>query len=136
MTYRFTRLFAGVLFLAVAHGTAAERIERGALRIEGIPEIPDKVAERTRQYQNVRSATLQAWHPAGEGILIRTRFDETHQLHQVRQPGAARYQLTFQEEPVRRGFYSPDARFEGFVYESDVGGGEFYQYFWFDAQTG
>ena len=56
-----------------------ERIERGNLVIEGVPEIPDRVLERLRQYQNTRSAGMQGWHPAWRregGTGFRNSFGE------------------------------------------------------------
>ena len=39
-------------------GSQPERVERGSLVIEGIPEIPQSITSRLNRYQNIRSATL------------------------------------------------------------------------------
>ena len=49
--------------------TAPQRIERGALRLENVPETPPDVSERLRQYVNTRSAGFADWLPGG-GVLI------------------------------------------------------------------
>lgn len=140
MTPTRTRFFRSggswLALAAVASAPAAERITRGELRLENIPEVPAAVSERTSQYENVRSASLQAWDPAGRGILIRTRFGETTQVHRVLRPGAARQQLTFFTEPVAAASVSPDPDSDGFLLQRDVGGGEAYQIYWQSDQTG
>ncbi len=57
--------FALSLLLSCADGASAgdpvTRVERGNLVIEGIPEIPAALAERTGRYQQSRGATLEGW---------------------------------------------------------------------------
>jgi dipeptidyl aminopeptidase/acylaminoacyl peptidase len=115
---------------------AQERREEGNLVIEGIPEAPERIADRMFQYQNTRSAFLHDWDPSGEGILISTRFGETSQIHQVREPGGARYQLTFFPDAVEGAAMCPDPSRRMFLFTKDVGGSEFYQIFSFDMATG
>lgn len=131
------RLAACALAVALtlpAH--SAERVARGNLRLENIPDIPAALAERTQQYQSTRSAGLLDWDPAGGGMLIATRFGNTVQVHRVEQPAGMRRQLTFFNEPVGNASFSPDPAHRGFVFLRDVGGGEFYQLHWFDFATG
>lgn len=108
----------------------------GNLVVDGVPEVPPALAERTLQYQNTRSAVLADWHPRGEGVLVLTRFGDTRQVHFVEAPGGARRQLTFLKEPVAGASFDERRGDGGFLYRADVGGGEFYQYFWFDQATG
>ncbi|MEM7481785.1 MAG: S9 family peptidase [Acidobacteriota bacterium] len=131
-------LAVSVPVLADHHAGASEveRIEKGNLVIEGIPEIPEELTDRLRRYQNTRSAGLQGWHPDGKGILVSTRFGETSQIHWVREPGGARRQLTFFDEPVGGASLSSDAEVNGFLFQKDVGGSEFFQLFFFDLATG
>ena len=119
-----------------APANAVERIEKGNLVIESIPEIPQSIIERMNQYQNTRAASLQGWGPGGEGVLITTRFAETAQLHYVTMPGGARRQLTFFGEPISGAAVSPDPDSREFLFTKDVGGGEFYQIFSFNVDTG
>ena len=131
------RKIIGLAVLTAICGTApltaeVQRVEKGNLVLEGIPEIPPEVAERFRQYQNTRGAFLSDWHPSGEGILISTRFAETNQVHWVKTPGGARRQLTFFDEPVSGATVSPAADLNSAVIGRDVGGSELYQLFLFD----
>lgn len=113
-----------------------ERVEKGNLVIEGIPEIPTRIKERMLQYQNIRSASLQDWHPSGEGMLISTRFGETNQIHWVKTPGGARRQITFFDEPVSGANMNPRPDQPGFIFRKDVGGSEYYQLFYFNLADG
>ena len=127
-------VIAAALHLLIAGPTTAERIERGNLVIEGIPEISEEVDRRIRQYQNTRSANLRGWHPSGEGLLISTRFGETSQLHWVKTPGGARHQLTFFEEPIAEVAVVPGASRPRIVLGRDIGGSENFQLYLYDLE--
>ncbi|MCG8605067.1 prolyl oligopeptidase family serine peptidase [bacterium] len=126
-------LLIAILLIGPSYGQVT-RVEKGNLVMEDIPEIPERIKDRMVQYQNVRSAFLQDWHPSGEGMLISTRFGETGQIHWVRTPGGARHQVTFFKEPVGGASANPEK--PGFLFSKDVGGSEFYQLFYFNLITG
>ncbi len=115
---------------------AQDRKEIGNLILEGIPEIPQDIKEQVRQYQNTRTASFEDWLPDDEGILISTRFGNTAQLHTVSNPGAARNQITFFNEPVTNGTFCPSPDYDGFLFTKDIGGNEFAQIYWYDMPTG
>ena len=122
---------------APAHGWATEaprRVETANRLSEGLPEaVPADLAARLQRYQNTRKAVLAGWAADGNSILIATRFGSTQQVHRVRQPGGAREQLTFYDEPINEIAAHP--RRNGFVFGKDVGGSEFWQLYWFDAAS-
>lgn len=122
-----------ILLSAIA--AFAEPRVQGNLVIDGIPEIPASVEERTTQYDNVRSASLMGWTPDG-AALVSTRFAETAQVHTVAGAGAARRQLTFFSEPVAGASFDPRGDGKSFVYSRDVGGREAWQLYRFDLATG
>lgn len=124
----FVVLLSGLVF--------SQSREIGNLVIDGIPDIPPRIAERMNQYQNVRAAAFLDWNPNGPGILISTRFAETSQIHYVERPGGARQQLTFFKEPVGGGSYYPGKDRNGFLFSMDTGGAEFFQLFYFDRDAG
>ena len=115
---------------------SSQRVEKGNLVIEGIPEIPDRIRDRLARYQNMRSAGLCDWLASGEGLVISTRFAETEQLHVVRSPGGARRQITFYDEPVGSAAVCPDAATNALLLTRDVGGSEFHQVFFLGLATG
>lgn len=124
---------AASLTAATAAPIAAERVTRGNLVLESIPEIPAEVSERLSAYENVRSHAFLDW--TGDGsILITTRFGDTNQVHEVKSPGGARRQLTFFDETVSNATVNPKGG--AFLFARDKGGDEYYQGYRFDLQTG
>ncbi|MGQ0384761.1 MAG: S9 family peptidase [Gammaproteobacteria bacterium] len=123
-----TRLLPAFMALLSLPAAAAdiERITRGNLAIEGIPEIPAELIERMRRYQHTRQAALADWTSDGQ-ITISTRFGNTSQLHLVAEPMGARRQLTFFDEPVSGGRWSPTGARDGLAYVRDAGGNENFQ---------
>ncbi|MBI1264333.1 MAG: prolyl oligopeptidase family serine peptidase [Alphaproteobacteria bacterium] len=117
--------------LALAQGP--ERVTRGNLVMENIPEIPGSVRERLRQYQNVRSAGFSDFAPDG-GVYIVTRFGETNQIHHVASPMGMRRQVTFYDERTSGASVRPDGSGQ-FLFTRDVGGDEFFQGFLFDPES-
>jgi dipeptidyl aminopeptidase/acylaminoacyl peptidase len=113
-----------------------ERRELGALVLENIPPIPDEIADTLFQYQQARAATFAGWLPAPQGILITTRFGQTRQVHQVRDPRGDRQQLTFFPEPVNNVVPSSDPERPGFLFGKDLGGDEHYQIYYQDLVSG
>lgn len=128
-------LLALTLPFAALAADDVERVERGNLVMEDIPEIPEDIKDRLSQYLDTRSAGFADWSPR-EGMLISTRFGNTSQLHHVARPMGARRQLTFFEEPVYSGRFDPDDDDEGFLFAKDIGGNEQDQIFWFDLEQG
>ncbi|MBE0644794.1 MAG: S9 family peptidase [Bacteroidetes bacterium] len=126
---------AFILTLPLIPPCAAQVLPGDNLEVTGVPPVPQNLVERTNQYQNVRSAGVLDWDPAG-GMYISTRFGNTAQVHHVAMPGGARRQLTFFEEPVSGASPDPRKGKSGFVFSRDAGGGEFYQLYYFDRNTG
>ncbi len=106
-----------------------------AVQTENVPAVPKELLERLRQYQNMRSAEFRGWSPDGRGILIRTRFGDTSQLHRVYEPGGRREQVTFFEEPADGEFLNKAA--DGTLLLSmSSGGNENYQVYSLDRRSG
>ncbi len=95
-----------------------------ALVADGVPPVPDTLAEATRPYMEFRSAGFAGWNVADRSILITTRFADTSQLHKVAMPGGARQQLTFEPEPVGASLSPTEALT---IVTKDRGGDEFFQ---------
>ena len=105
------------------------------LTVEGIPPIPKALAETLRRYTEFRAALLADWHPVRREMLIRTRFADTMQVHQVAFPGGDRRQMTFFADTVSAASYEPNAG-DYFVFSKDIGGNEFSQNYRYDLQDG
>lgn len=105
------------------------------LVVQGLPLIPAPLADEVRRYTESRSASLADWHPTERSILISTRFADTAQIHRVEQPGGARTQLTFFDEPIGDASYEPQSG-RCFLFTKDVGGNEFRQIYRYDLADG
>ena len=105
------------------------------LVVEGIPPIPVAIAEQANRYADVREAAFFDWHPTQRKMLIGTRFADTQQVHEVKTPGGARTQLTFFADRVMSAHFEPVSG-KYFVFNKDVGGGEWYQYYRYDVASG
>ncbi|MEM7019354.1 MAG: prolyl oligopeptidase family serine peptidase [Pseudomonadota bacterium] len=124
------------LFMLSVTAQSAERVEQGNLVLEDIPPPSERIAKQIARYSNTRSASLTGWLPDNQGMLIRTRFAETRQIHQVMQAGGTRRQLTFFAEPIGGAEVCDNAEQQGFLFTKDIGGNEFYQVFYFDQASG
>jgi dipeptidyl aminopeptidase/acylaminoacyl peptidase len=105
------------------------------LVVDGIPEIPAELKADVGRYLEFRSAVFNSWHPDKREMLITTRFADAMQLHHVKMPGGARRQLTFFPEPVAGGSFRPKSG-EFIVFSQDIGGGEFYQLYRYEPDSG
>lgn len=111
----------------------ADPLRPGAIQTEEVPAVPPALAKRLQQYQSLRAAGFAGWDPAGKGILIRTRFGNSLQLHRVYVPEGRREQITFFDEPVSGGFI-PKATDEGILLSMSAGGSENNQVYMLDRQ--
>ncbi len=119
-------------FIVIGDETADPR-RPAAIEAESVPVVPGEVFDLIARYQNIRGASFSGWAPSGEGILTRTRFGNSSQLHRVYQPGGRREQITFFEEPVRGGFI-PEARDNGILFSLSAGGNENYQIYFLNRE--
>jgi dipeptidyl aminopeptidase/acylaminoacyl peptidase len=115
-------LAAAVAALPVT--TLAQVPKPAALTADGIPPVPQELADATRPYMEFRTAGFRGWNVADRSMLIATRFANTSQLHSVAGPLAMRRQISFEPEPLS-GRWSPNG--EILVVSKDDGGSEFYQ---------
>jgi len=105
------------------------------LVVDGIPPTPKGLRADATRYLEFRAASFNSWHPVKRELLITTRFADSTQMHEVRMPGGARRQLTFTPEPVSGGGWQPKQG--GYiVFAQDTGGGEFFQFYRLDPDTG
>ena len=97
MRLRFCLLAATAIFSAPL---LAQVEKPAAIVADGIPPVPDELAEKTRPYMEYRTAALQSWNPRTRGIAITTRFGNVPQVHEVARAGAARRQVTFEADAI------------------------------------
>jgi dipeptidyl aminopeptidase/acylaminoacyl peptidase len=129
----FISFAIGVNF-SQAQNTNADPRRPAAIETQEVPVVPPEVYQRLQQYQDIRYAGFSGWDPAGNGILIRTRFGATSQLHQVRTPAGKRQQITFFDEPVK-GYPIPKAKDGSLMVSLSRGGNEKYQVYLVDRKN-
>jgi dipeptidyl aminopeptidase/acylaminoacyl peptidase len=102
-----------------------------AITAADVPVVPADIWNTLSRYQNTREAEFQGWAPDGNGILIRTRFGNSSQLHRVYEPEGRREQITFFDEPVS-GRFIPGETDDGILASLSTGGDENYQVYLLD----
>jgi len=113
----------------------ADPYKPAAITTQDVPVVPPELIGRLKQYRNVRSAGFRGWSPDGKGILVRTRFGNTSQLHRVHTPLGYRQQITYFDEPVTGRFIPKDMHGD-LLLSMSAGGSENNQIFHFDRETG
>lgn len=132
---RSLRLFAVIIVASFAFGQSEVIVPNENLVAEGIPKIPASLADSVSRYSEFRSAGFASWHPTRREMLIQTRFGDTNQVHVVKFPGGARTQLTFYADRTSGAWYEP-VHGDSFIFEKDIGGGEFFQFYRYDLGSG
>ena len=98
---------SAVLALASASAALAEVPRPAAIVADGLPPVPDDLADATLPYLQARRAAFMGWNAADRSMLVKTRFGATDQLHVVGAPDGARSQISFEDEPILTGLLSP-----------------------------
>lgn len=132
-------LFAVALFVlpvAFAARTSAEEdpARPAAIETTSVPKVPQEILKQLASYQSIRGVGFAGWSPTNDGMLIRTRFANTAQLHRVYMPGGRREQITFDKEPVKGRFIKHATDGVMLLSKSD-GGNEQFQVLSFNPKT-
>jgi dipeptidyl aminopeptidase/acylaminoacyl peptidase len=128
-----SKLLAAAVLSAIMPAVAAAAVgvddvveKPEAIVADGLPPIPESLADEVRPYLSSRSALSATWNPADRSLLISTRFANTPQLHTVASPLAMRRQISFEAETVRYASYAPKSG-DVLLVMKDVGGNEAFQ---------
>jgi dipeptidyl aminopeptidase/acylaminoacyl peptidase len=105
------------------------------LAVDNLPPVPADIAAQAQRYTEFRSAGPYDWHPQKRELLISTRFADVPQVHRIVMPGGARTQLTFFPDRVSGASYHPHVG-DYFIFSKDIGGGEWFQIFRYDVESG
>ena len=107
-----------------------------ALKMEGVPPIPQSLVSQVGRYNGFDSMGLVGWHPTRRELLISRRpaNGNVSQLWRLPSPQAQAELLTPGDEPVNGASYEPkEGRYA--VVQRAVGGNEAYQVFRLDLAT-
>ena len=130
-SYSFVILF---FTLNVISEVTSTSLNNGQLILEDIPVIPQRISDDISRYQNIRSGSFQNFNEDGTEMYISTRFGNVSQLHKVKKPGGARFQLTYFEEPIGSVNRQPDG--EVIAFTMDAKGNENAQVFILNPKNG
>ncbi|MDC3152988.1 S9 family peptidase [SAR86 cluster bacterium] len=130
-SYSFVILFFTLNIISEVTSTS---LNNGQLILEDIPVIPQRISDDISRYQNIRSGSFQNFNEDGTEMYISTRFGNVSQLHKVKKPGGARFQLTYFEEPIGSINRQPDG--EVIAFTMDAKGNENAQVFILNPKNG
>jgi dipeptidyl aminopeptidase/acylaminoacyl peptidase len=131
----------GIGFTQFAGLVAAQTVSSGGtiqpnanLLVQGIPPLPQAIADSMRKYSDFRGFSLVEWHPTKREMLAAHRKGSTAQLFSIAGPGATPVQITDFAERVTSATYEPtEGRY--IVFERSTGGNEADQIFRLDLDT-
>jgi dipeptidyl aminopeptidase/acylaminoacyl peptidase len=100
------------------------------LVVQGIPPVPQSLADAISRYNDFRGHTFSDWHPTQREMLVshRKAGANTAQIFRVTSPLSEGEQLTDGADPVARATYEPRTG-EYIVFERAAGGNEVGQIF-------
>jgi dipeptidyl aminopeptidase/acylaminoacyl peptidase len=136
-------LVCAAFALALATTGAAQGQEKmitppAGVTTEGIPPIPQSIADGLARYTQFRQAQLVAWNTAKRQIVVTTALGSTTQLYSVDGPGRDRHQLTWYERSVPALAYVAfdPADPNGMIFQFDPEGAEQKSLYRYDMATG
>jgi len=138
------RHFAGFVIALFLMGAAAAGQEKmitppASLTMEGIPPIPQAIADGVAKYTQFRQASFAAWNPVKRQIIITTALGPTTQLFSVDGPGRDRHQLTWYDTrgvPTNAQVSFDPADPNTMIFQFDPDGAEMRSLYRYDATTG
>jgi dipeptidyl aminopeptidase/acylaminoacyl peptidase len=136
-------LVCAALALSLLTGAGAQVEEKtlappANVKIDGMPPIPQSIADGLAKYSQFRQAQMMAWHPTKRQILITTTFGSAPQLHFLEGPGRDRRQLTWYPNgvPVFASVSFDPADGNTFVFQYDPAGTELRSLYRYDMAAG
>ena len=130
------KIFLTFCFFSFISALSSQEIRtenNGNLILEDIPAIPQSIKENLLKFQNVRSAAFRGFNNNNNELFISTRFGNVSQLHLVKNPGAARNQITYFQEPIGSVTMHPTQ--SSIAFTMDKGGTENAQIYLLDPET-
>ena len=126
-------IFCFFSFISALSSQEIRTENNGNLILEDIPAIPQSIKENLLKFQNVRSAAFRGFNNNNNELFISTRFGNVSQLHLVKNPGAARNQITYFQEPIGSVTMHPTQ--SSIAFTMDKGGTENAQIYLLDPET-
>ena len=129
--YLLAPLFAAVIVTA-AHAQFLKPTDN--LFIDGVPPISEALVTKVRAYTDFKPSSIVSWHPTQSAVMIRTRLNNTLQLHLVSGPGMKPVPITDFPDAVSGASFQPK-KGDYILFEKANGGDEVFQIFRLDVAT-
>jgi dipeptidyl aminopeptidase/acylaminoacyl peptidase len=104
------------------------------LVIENIPPITEALTKKVEAYTQFKPSSIIAWHPTDGSILVRSRLNNSNQLHLVKSPGAKPEPITDFQDAVSNASFQPK-KGEYLLFERANGGDEVFRIYRMDLAT-
>jgi dipeptidyl aminopeptidase/acylaminoacyl peptidase len=104
------------------------------LVIENIPPITEALTKKVEAYTQFKPSSIIAWHPTDGSILVRSRLNNSNQLHIVKSPGAKPEPITDFQDAVSNASFQPK-KGEYLLFERANGGDEVFRIYRMDLAT-
>jgi dipeptidyl aminopeptidase/acylaminoacyl peptidase len=132
------QLFVGAVCALSLAGACAQAVvsPNANLLAEGIPAIPQTIADKVAQYTEFRGYGFVGWHPVERSMLVRHREAGANiaQIYWLKAPGGKLEKLTDFADSVTGAAFAP-RNGKYLVYTRDTGGNEATQVFHMDLAT-
>jgi dipeptidyl aminopeptidase/acylaminoacyl peptidase len=109
-----------------------------SVSVEGMPPIPQAIADGLARYAQFRQAQMMAWNPVKRQLVITTALGSATQLYAVDGPGRDRRQLTWFDRgvPIFSNVSFDPQDGASFIFQFDPEGGELRPLYRYDLASG
>ena len=129
-----SRLFVAFVSLLISFAHAQFLVPNENLVVDGIPPISIEIVEKVSAFGSFSSASMAAWHPAQNAMLIRALGKSTTQLFMQIKPGASPEPLTDFPDAVAGATFRPKTG-EYIIFKKARGNDEVFQLFRMDLAS-
>jgi len=128
-------LLSGLMLGGAALAQATVLAPNANLLTQGVPAIPQSLADSVARYTDFRGHSFVDWHPTQREMLVSHRKSgaNTNQLFRLRSPQGELEQLTDASDPVSEASYEPKTG-RYIVFERANGGNEVGQLYRLDSK--
>ncbi len=104
------------------------------LVIDGVPPISEELVAKVKAYTEFNPSSVVSWHPTETALLVRSRLNNTQQLHLVSTPGMKPVPITDFADAVSGASFQPK-KGEYILFEKASGGDEVFQIYRLDLAS-
>ena len=117
--------YAILLIVATIFGWSVAAVSPATITVRNVPAIPASLVAKTRPYLESCSSRFVAWHPVNHSMLLASQSESVAQLFTLDAPIGLQKQISFANDSISGGIYSPDG--SQLLVEMDSKGDEAFQ---------